>query len=95
MHVTFNMFLMHGFGFSESYNVFSFKKSTFLKQKSLRLQKKSLISRKGMMTGSVLHYILGYPLLHHEAILDESFHLSKAYWFPYHIHLYFLFLSIG
>ena len=37
----------------------AFKKSTFIKQKSLRLQKKSLISRKGVMVGSVLHYILG------------------------------------
>ena len=45
MHVTCNMFLMHWFGFSESYNDFSFKKSTFWKQKSLRLQKKKLISR--------------------------------------------------
>ena len=44
MHVTCIMFLMHWFGVSESYD-FSFKKSTFLKQKSLRLQKKSLISR--------------------------------------------------
>ena len=32
--------------------------STFLKQKSLRLQKKSLISRYGVMFGSVLHFIL-------------------------------------
>ena len=31
MHVTCK-FLMHWFGFSESYNDFSFKKSTFLKQ---------------------------------------------------------------
>ena len=44
MHVTRDMFLMHCFDFSESYNDFSFKKSTFLRQKSLRLQKKSLIS---------------------------------------------------
>ena len=44
MHVTCDMFLMHCFGFSESYNDFSFKKSTFLRQKSLRLQKKSLLS---------------------------------------------------
>ena len=44
MHVTCDMFLMYCFGFSESYNDFSFKKSTFLRQKSLRLQKKSLIS---------------------------------------------------
>ena len=33
------------------------KKSTFLKQKSLRLQKKNLINP---MAGSVLHYILGW-----------------------------------
>ena len=44
MHVTCDKFLMHCFGFSESYNDFSFKKSTLLRQKSLRLQKKSLIS---------------------------------------------------
>ena len=44
MHVTCNMFLMYCFGFSESYNDFSFKKSTFFEAKTLRLQKKSLIS---------------------------------------------------
>ena len=31
MHVTYNMILMHWFGFSDSNNDFSFKKSTFLK----------------------------------------------------------------
>ena len=45
MYVTCNMFLMHCFDFSKSNNDLSFQKSTFLKQKSLRLQKKSLISR--------------------------------------------------
>ena len=45
IYVTCNMFLMHCFDFSKSNNDLSFQKSTFLKQKSLRLQKKSLISR--------------------------------------------------
>ena len=45
MYVTCNMFLMHCFDFSKSNNDLSLQKSTFLKQKSLRLQKKSLISR--------------------------------------------------
>ena len=45
MYVTCNMFLMHCFDFSKSNNDLSFQKSTFLKQKSLRLQKKSLICR--------------------------------------------------
>ena len=43
MHVTCSIFLMHCFGFSESCNDLSFKESTFLKQNSLTLQKKSLI----------------------------------------------------
>ena len=34
MHGTCNLFFMHCFGFSESCNDFSFKKSTFLKQKN-------------------------------------------------------------
>ena len=37
----------------------AFKKSTCSKQKSLRLQNKSLIRRYGMIVGSVLYYILG------------------------------------
>ena len=45
MYVTCNMFLMHCFDFSKSNNDLSFQKVHFLKQKSLRLQKKSLISR--------------------------------------------------
>ena len=45
MYVTCNVFLMHCFDFSKSNNDFSFQKVLFLKQKSLRLQKKSLISR--------------------------------------------------
>ena len=45
MFVTYNMFLMHCFDISKSNNDFSFQKVHFLKQKSLRLQKKSLISR--------------------------------------------------
>ena len=45
MYVTCNVFLMHCFDFSKSNNDFSFQKVHFLKQKSLRLQKKSLISR--------------------------------------------------
>ena len=47
VYVTCNMFLMHCFDFSKSNNELSFQKVHFLKQKSLRLQKKSLISRKG------------------------------------------------
>ena len=45
MYVTCNMFLMHCFDFSKSNNDFSIQKVHFLKIKSLRLQKKSLISR--------------------------------------------------
>ena len=45
MYATCNMFLMHCFDFSKSNNDLSFQKVHFLKQKSLRLQKKSLISR--------------------------------------------------
>ena len=45
MHLACNKFLMHWVGFSESCNDFSFKKSTFLKQNSLRLQKLNIISR--------------------------------------------------
>ena len=45
MYVIFNMFLMHCFDFSKSNNDFSIQKVDFLKQKSLRLQKRSLISR--------------------------------------------------
>ena len=60
MHVTCNMFLLHWFGFSESCNDFSFKKSTFLKQKSLRLQKKSiLVGRDDVWLSFALHIGLG------------------------------------
>ena len=46
MYVTCNMFLMHCFDFSKSNNDFSFQKIHFFKkQKLLRLQKKTLISR--------------------------------------------------
>ena len=45
LYVTCNIFLMHCFDFSKSNNDLSFQKVHFLKQKSLRLQKKSLISR--------------------------------------------------
>ena len=40
MHVTCNMFLVHCFGFSESYNDFSFKKSTFFKTKIIKTAEK-------------------------------------------------------
>ena len=40
MHVTCNMFLMHCFGFSESYNDFSSKKSTFFQTKIIKTTEK-------------------------------------------------------
>ena len=43
MYVTCNMFLVHSFDLSKSNNDFSFQKVHFLKQKSLRLQKRRLI----------------------------------------------------
>ena len=96
MHVTCNMFLMHCFGFSESYNDFSFIKFTFLKQKSLKLQKRAvLVGRGDGWLSFALHIGLGsmcVPLLHYEAVLEASFYISNANWFLYHIHLYFLFL---
>ena len=45
MYVTCNMFLMHCFDFSRSNNDFRFQKVHFFKTKSLRLHKKSLMSR--------------------------------------------------
>ena len=48
MNMTFNMLLMHCFDFSKSKKCFQLSKSPlFSKQKSLRLQKKRLISRYG------------------------------------------------
>ena len=45
MYLTCTMFLMQCFDFSKSYiMILAFKTSHFLKQRSLRLQKKSLIS---------------------------------------------------
>ena len=40
MHVTCNMFLMHCFGFSESYNDLSSKKSTFFQTKIIKTTEK-------------------------------------------------------
>ena len=48
MYVACNMFLMHCFDLSKSYNDFNFQNVHILKTKSLRLQKKSLISRLGL-----------------------------------------------
>ena len=41
IHVTCNMFLMHCFGFGESYNDFSFEKSTFFKTKIIKTAEKT------------------------------------------------------
>ena len=45
MYVTCNMFFMNCWILASSIMTSAFKQSTFLKQKSLRLRKKSLISR--------------------------------------------------
>ena len=73
-----------------------FKKCTFLKRKSFRLQKKSLISRYGAMVCSALHYILD---LKHVSCTSAlwGFTISILSFienslFPISEHLYFLLL---
>ena len=62
MYVTCYMFLIVCSDYTKPYNDFNFKRTSSLKQNSLRLQIKSLISGQGVMVNSVLHYILNCEL---------------------------------
>ena len=72
--------------------IISASKVHLFKTKIIKTAEKEPYKLVGVMAGSVLHYILGWEACEFYYCTMRLYwrhHLSKAYGFLYHIHLYF------